>query len=164
MKFGWMIFLIASVAHGRELSSRLGLGFSDQFGLSSSMPGVAVRYYPTSDFGIMGILGVDTQKDASQFGFLAKAFKVVFKEQNLNFYVGAGAGIVSQQNKMSNGTTSNDSGFIADGFVGTEFFLAGLENLGFSVETGVGITSISSQVRFRTLGDSPLRAGIVFYF
>ena len=149
----------------KELANRLGIGFSDQFGLAGDMPGIAARYYPTSDIGVSGVIGVDTKKDASQFGFLAKVFKIIFKEDNLNFYLGAGLGLVSQQSLNSTtNQTRNDSGFIADGFFGTEFFFSGLENLGFCFEAGLGVTSISSQVRFRTLGDSPVRAGITFYF
>ena len=45
------------------------------------------------------------------------------------------------------------------GFVRVEFFFAGLESLGFSLETGLGISSVASETRFRTIGDSPLRAG-----
>jgi hypothetical protein len=77
----------------------------------------------------------------------------------MHFYMGAGAGILSVETGGS-----NQSGFELIGFGGTEFFLAGLENLGFSFEAGVGVTSLSNSVRFRTVGDSPLRAGITFYF
>ena len=160
-----LLLCTAGAAEGRELANRLGVGYADQFGLNNTMPGIAARYYPTSDIGVMGVIGVDTKKDQSQFGFMAKLFKIIFKEDNMNFYVGAGVGLVSQQS--TDGTTSqirNDSGFMADGYFGTEFFFSGLENLGFAVEAGVGVTSISSQVRFRTIGDSPFRAGITFYF
>lgn len=160
-----LILFCANGAQARELANRLGIGFSDQFGLTNSMPGIAARYYPTSDIGVSGVIGVDTQKDASQFGFMAKVFKIIFKEDNMNFYVGAGLGLVSQQTRDATTLlTRNDSGFMADGYFGTEFFFSGLENLGFSFEAGIGVTSISSQVRFRTMGDSPFRAGMTFYF
>jgi hypothetical protein len=148
------------LAQARDLANRLGIGYSDQFGLSSSLPSVAMRYYPNADYGIMGALGVDTDKNNSRFGFSGKVVKIVFREDNLNFYTGAGAGLISQQ--LAGGTTN--SGFEISGVAGAEFFLPGLENLGFSFEAGVGVTSISSQVRFRTIGDSPLKAGIIFYF
>ena len=120
---------------------------------------MAMRYYPNGDFGIMGAIGIDTTKNNSRFGAGAKILKIVFREDNLNFYTGAGAAIVSQE--VSNKT---NSGFDLSGFAGAEFFLPGLESLSFSFEAGIGITSISSEVRFRTIGDSPLRAGIIFYF
>jgi hypothetical protein len=155
---GLALFLAAS-AQAKDLSSRLGIGYTNNFGLDESLPSLAVRYYPNSDYGLMGNLGIDTTKNNSRFGFSAKIVKIIFREDNLNFYTGAGAGVVSEE---TNGT--NNSGFEIDGVFGAEFFLPGLENLGFSFEGGVGVTSISSETRFRTIGDSPLRAGIIFYF
>ncbi len=145
-------------AWSKDLSSRLGVGYADQFGVAG-LPSLAVRYYPNSEFGIAGHLGVDTQKDNSKFGFLAKAFRVVFAEDHLNFYVGAAAGLISKEN-----AGRNESGFDLSGYFGAEFFLPGLDSLGWSFEAGVGVTSLSSDVRFRTIGDSPLRAGMIFYF
>jgi hypothetical protein len=149
----------ASSAHAKDLSNRLGVGYSNQFGLTNDLPSLAIRYYPNSEYGLMAALGVDTEEDNSRFGFQAKIHKIVFKEDNLNFYTGAGAGLVSQEI-----AGDNSSGFDLSGFIGAEFFLPGLENLGFSFEAGVGVTSISDEVRFRTIGDHPLRAGIMFYF
>jgi len=144
----------------KDLSSRLGVGFTDQAGLSSSMPSLSARYYPNADMGIQASLGVDTENDRSRFGFSAKVFRIVFAEDNMNFYMGAGAGLVSQERS----TGGTDSGFELSGFGGGEFFFSGLENLRFSFEMGVGVTSISSSVRFRTIGDGPFRAGVIFYF
>ncbi len=146
-----------SASHARDLSNRLGIGFKNQFGID--LPGVAVQYYPGAELGLSATLGIDTQKNNSRFGFLVKMHRIVFQEENLNFYMGAGAGLISQEV-----SGSNESGFELMGFGGAEFFFSGLENLGFSFETGTAITSISSGVRFRTFGDHPMRAGINFYF
>ncbi len=154
-----LVLLFSSSAFAKDLSTRLGVGYSNQFGLSEDLPGLAMRYYPNGDYGVMAALGIDTEDKNSRFGFQAKIMKIVFKEDNMNFYTGAGAGIVSREL-----AGKNDSGFDLSGFVGAEFFLPGLESLGFSFEAGVGVTSISSEVRFRTIGDSPLRAGMIFYF
>lgn len=154
-----LALLCSNVAHAKDLSSRLGIGYADQFGVTRQLPSLAIRYYPNADYGLMGTLGVDTTKNNSRFGAGVKIMKIVFREDNLNFYTGAGAGIVSQE---ESGKT--DSGFDLAGFAGAEFFFPGLENLSFNFEAGVGVTSISSEVRFRTIGDSPLRAGIFFYF
>lgn len=157
------IFLVLAALAGatkgqaKDLTHRLGVGYSNQ--TSIDLPSIAVRYYPDSKFGLAASLGVDTQKDASRFAFLVKAYRVIFAEDNLNFFMGAGAGLLSQEVKGD-----NDSGFELSATVGAEFFFSGLENLGFSFETGVGITSISSETRFRTIADSPLKAGIIFYF
>jgi len=152
--------LAAPFAHGKDLTSRLGVGFQDQFGTQTGLPAVAVRYHPVSGVGISGALGIDTDKDNSTFGLLAKIHRVIFEEQNLNFYMGAGAGLLSEQRQGQ----QTESGFELMGFGGVEFFFSGLENLGFSAEFGAAVTSIASGVRFRTMADHPFRAGIFFYF
>ena len=152
-----LLLLIPNAGEAKSLAHRLGIGFKNQF--STSLPGLAVQYYPGAALGLSAVFAIDTLKDNSRFGMMAKVHRVIFEEDNLNFYMGAGAGILSQQN-----SGKTDSGFELMGFAGAEFFFAGLENLGFSFETGMGVTSVSSQVRFRTIGDSPLRAGIIFYF
>jgi hypothetical protein len=158
-KLALLLIFITAPAFAKDLSTRLGIGYSNQFGLDQELPSIAMRYYPNGDYGIMGALGVDTAENNSRFGAQVKILKIVFKEDNLNFYTGAGAGLISQEK-----AGSNNSGFDLSGFVGAEFFLPGLENLGLSFETGVGVTSIDNEVRFRTIGDHPLRAGIMFYF
>lgn len=151
--------LFSIPTHAVDLGSRLGIGYSNQFGLDQDLPSLAVRYYPNGDYGLMGSLGVDTTKDNSRFGASVKILKLVYKETNLNFYTGAGAGVISRE--IAGDT---DSGFDLTGFFGCEFFFSGLENLGWNFEAGVGVTSVSSEVRFRTVGDHPLKAGIFFYF
>jgi hypothetical protein len=146
-----------SSAEGKDLTNRLGIGYINQF--SSQAPALAVQYYPSMDLGLSAALAVDTERDNSSFGIMAKLYRIVFQEENLNFYMGAGVGLVSQE---SPGETQ--SGFELMGFMGSEFFFSGLENLGFRFEAGVGVTSLASGVRFRTFGDRSLRAGIIFYF
>lgn len=155
----FLVMLVAQTAMAKDLANRLGVGYSDQFGVGDSMPSLAVRYYPSADLGFGASLGVDTENNASRFGFSGKVMRVIFQEENMNFYLGASAGLISREL-----AGSNDSGFELTGFGGGEFFLPGLDSLGFSFEMGVGVASISSEVRFRTIGDSPLRAGIIFYF
>lgn len=151
---------LASVtAHAKDMPNRMGVGYADPFGLTQSLPSLALRYYPNSSYGLQGTIGVDTEDDNSRFGFQAKIMKIIFPEDHMNVYTGAAAGLVSQEV-----LGDNDSGFDLAGFMGVEFFLAGLENLSFNFEAGVGVTSISDEVRFRTIGDHPLRAGMFFYF
>ncbi len=158
-----LIFLTATIlgfaatASAKDLSNRLGIGYSDQF--SEPLPSVAMKYWPDAKLGFGVALGIDTQKDNSRFGFMARLYRVIFTEENMNFYMGTGAGILSVET-----LGKTDSGFELTGFFGSEFFLPGLENLGITFEAGVGVTSVSSEVRFRTFGDSPIRAGMTFYF
>jgi hypothetical protein len=158
-----MIQIQTSEVLAKDLTSRLGIGYSDQF--SESLPGMTIRYWPEGKLGFGAALGVDTEDDNSRFGFMARLYRIIFTEENMNFYMGTGAGIVSIE-KLDSTTNKyeTESGFEMAGFFGGEFFLAGLENLGFTFEAGVSVTSIDSEVRFRTFGDSPIRAGITFYF
>lgn len=152
------VFLSGAV-HAKDLSHRLGVGYADQFGLDESVPSLALRYYPNSDFGLMGTLGLNTAQKDAKFGLGLKVLRTVFREDHLNFYVAGGAALVSDE---VDGHTA--SGFSLGGVVGTEFFIPGLDNLGINFEAGVGVTSLSSEVRVRTIGDHPLRAGMFFYF
>lgn len=151
------VSLFSFSAFAKDLSHRLGVGYKNQF--ANDVPAVALQYYPGADLGLSLALGVDTTKDNSRFGAMAKLYRIIFQEDNANFYMGAGAGLITTEVNAK-----SESGFELMGYVGAEFFLPGLENIGFSFEAGPAITSISSGVRFRTYGDSPLRAGIIFYF
>lgn len=148
------LILLAPIVQAKDLTNRLGIGYKDQF-----LPAIAAQYYPNADTSLSGALGVDTQKDASSFAATIRVNRIVFKEPNMNFYMGGGGGIVSQEV-----ASKNESGFVVDAVAGGEFFLPGLDSLGLSFETGVGVVSLKSGVRFRTLADSPLRAGMIFYF
>lgn len=133
------------------------------------LSGIAARYYPATHWGVAGILGVDTKKDKNQFTTMVKFYRLIFMEKNMNFYLGTGAGLMSRGKQESTTEnepteTKNSIGFALNGFFGGEFFLPGLENLGLSFETGVEIVALEGEVRFQTIGMSPFRAGIVFYF
>ena len=155
--------ITAQKAQAKELTNRLGVGYANQF--STDLPSLAVRYYPDPKMSVGAQLGVDTQKDSSKFGFSVNVHRVIFTEDNVNFYMGSSAGLISTQSIPTGQTSSKtDSGFELAAFIGAEFFFTGLENLGFSFEGGVGVTSVSSQVRFRTIGDTPFKAGVIFYF
>lgn len=155
---------LSSAAKAKDMTSRLGVGYSDSFS-AASLPSIGVKYYSSQDFSISAALGIDTQSStgASNFGFGAKAYKTVFTEDNLNFYMGAGAALVSL-GPASGSTASATSGFELSGFCGVEFFLPGLDSVGINFQAGVGVVSLSSGVRFRTIGDTPLKAGMYFYF
>lgn len=144
-------------AQAKALTNRLGIGYRNQF--SVDLPSIAANYYSSPEFALGTALGLQSGDVNSSFGLLFRAHRVIFPEENLNFYMGAGAGLISTKNL----TTSN-SGFELTGFAGAEFFMPGLDSLAINVEFGVGIVSTTAGVIFRTIGDSPLRAGMIFYF
>lgn len=156
--------ILATSAHAVDLTNRLGLGFSQQMG-SVDLPMITAHYYPNARFAISGALGIDTEKDDSQFAALVKVRRVVFTENQLNFYMGAAAGFTSHEEM--NATTAqveNKSNTEISGLLGAEFFFSGLDSLSFMFETGVGIITGDGGTRFRTIGNHPFNAGIVFYF
>lgn len=152
-----ILVLFSMTSQAKDLSNRLGIGYSDQF--SVSIPAIMAMYYPNPETGFSASLGVSTKDNDSKFGLMLKFYRVIFPEDNLNFYMGGGAGLLSNE---QSGTS--DSGFELNGFVGAEYFFQGLESLSFRMETGLGIVSVDSGVTFRTLGQSMFNAGMVFYF
>lgn len=150
------ILAVAGFAHGKDLSNRLGVGYRNASAFD--IPSLAAQYYPNPDFGVVTSLGIDTQDKNSKFAFGVGMRKHIFKEENLNFFFAGNLGLLNTDNGVD-----KKSGFELAATVGAEFFLAGLENLGFNFETGAAVSNLD-KVRFRTVGDSFLRSGIVFYF
>lgn len=147
---------LASPAHAKDLTHRLGVGVKNN--TSFDMPSLAAVYYPNSDLGLTGGLGIDTQKNESRFALSAGLRRILFREDNLNFYFGGQAALINFETGAQ-----KESGFELNALFGAEFFFTGLDSLGFSFEGGVGITSLDD-TRFRTFADHPFRAGIIFYF
>jgi hypothetical protein len=151
-----VVFSGASRSEAKEMPQRLGVGVKNN--ASFDMPALAAIYYPHRDVGITLGLGIDTKKDESRSSFDLGARRIIFREQNMNFHFG---GMLAIVNFEQAGEKSN--GFDLNALFGVEFFFSGLENLGFSMESGVGISSLKN-TRFRTIADHPFRAGIIFYF
>jgi hypothetical protein len=147
---------VASTASAKELSNRLGVGYRNAY--AYDIPSIAAVYYPSSDLSVVGALGIDTEDSASRSAFSAGVRRIIFKEENMNFHMG---GMLTFLSREISG--SSDSGFEMSAVVGGEFFFQGLDSLGLTFETGVGVTNVK-KVRFRTLADNPLRAGMIFYF
>lgn len=162
MKASGLLFIIlacvlSGFAEARDLTSRLGVGYRNSL-VTMSIPSVAAFYYPSPDIGFLTSLGVDTEDQNSKFALAAGVRRIIFKEEQMNFF---GAGHIAMVNQEIAGT--KDSGFELAATVGGEFFLQGLDSLGFNFETGMGVTTVK-KTRFRTIGDSFINAGMVFYF
>jgi len=150
------LLLSASSADAKDLRSRLGVGFHQQFG---SVTTLSARYglpmpKPTQSLQLEADVGFDfTDGDPAAFFAGGRALYGVVAEDNLNLYLGAGAGYA----------VSGTSGFVRlQPAVGAEFFLFGLENLGFSVEWGVTI-DLGAETGVSTFGTAP-NAAVHYYF
>ncbi|MBC7370271.1 MAG: organic solvent tolerance protein [Bdellovibrionaceae bacterium] len=150
------IFCFTQNASAKDMVNRLGIGVKNE--TSIDLPSLSVNYYPTSEIGLTGGLGIDTEKNGSRFSFSGGVRRIVFKEDNLNFFMGGELGLINREI-----AGVKDSGFFISGLFGAEFFLPGLENLSFSMQGGVGVVSLKD-VRFRTVADAPLAAAVTFYF
>jgi len=150
----------SNVASAKELVNRLGIGVKND--TSINIPAISVKYWPTTEIGLTGGMAIDTEKDNSRFALSGGVQRIVFKEDNLNFTMGGELGLINRE--VANGaTTDKQSGFYLSGLFGAEFFFAGLENLSLSFQGGVGVVSLKD-VRFRTVGDTPMQAAATFYF
>ncbi len=147
----------SQVSVAKDLTERLGLGFKNN--TSQSLPSIALVYYATKGFAFTSGAGINTQKDYSAYQLHAGARKIIFMENNLNFYTGAQVGLASYETPAD----GRNSGIEILAVFGAEFFFTGLDNLAFTIEAGAGISSVKN-TRFRTVGDDPFRAGVVFYF
>lgn len=163
MKSVRLLFLLVILSFGftsqaKDLASRLGVGYRNSLVSFPDLASIATIYYPSPDIGLVGSLGVDTQDQNSKFAAAAGIRRIIFKEDNMNFFGAGQIAIVNQEI-----ATRKSSGFELAATVGGEFFLPGLESLGFNFETGMGVTTVE-KTRFRTLGESFLTAGMIFYF
>jgi hypothetical protein len=145
-------------AEARDLQGRLGLGFNAQFAnqreVNGRVPAISAKYAVTKDIAFEGIIGLATTTPGNSVVAM-KFFKTLFFENNLNFYTMLAGGLV---------TANATSGIDLQGGFGTEFFIPGLESVGFSFELGGELTNLSGSMVFRTMGASFLDAGMRFYF
>lgn len=160
------IFLLPPhAAHARDLHGRLGLGYNGQFvnanagdpatiGGREKVPGISFKFHLTRSVAASAVFGVATTGPTNSVTAL-KLFYNLFFENNLNFYTMLGAGLL-------NANTITGAQFL--GGVGIEFFIPGLESLGFAIETGAAFDNLSGGFVVRTMGVSFLDAGVHFYF
>lgn len=157
--FALIFALMSQPAFAVDMSNRLGIGYSQQLGSVDDLPMITVNYYPNSTYALTGALGVDTKDDESKFGALFKLRRIIFTEKQLNFYMGGS--VAATTHEVAKDDKSN---FEMSALLGAEFFFSGLDSLAFFFETGISVITGDGGTRFRTVGDSPFRAGITFYF
>lgn len=141
----------------KPMPQRLGIGVKDN--TVESIPSVYALYNVNDDFSFFGGLGLDTEKDYSKLAAHVGIRHIIFHESNLHFYTGGQFALIDYETPA----TGKDNGYEFQFLFGTEIFFAGLENVGFSIEGGVGVSSFED-TRVRTVAHSPFKAGILFYF
>jgi hypothetical protein len=149
------LLLVLTPAHAKDLRSRFGVGFNQQFGTVSSLSariGLPAAK-PITNIQLEADIGLDLS--AANTGFFAggRLLYGVVAEDNLNLYLAAGAGYASD---ATGGVVRLEPA------AGAEFFFFGLENLGFSVEWGVH-ADLGSTWSVKTIGTAP-SVGVHYYF
>ena len=137
---------IVGVGYNAEFANTYASGFR--------LPGISAKYGLTKSIAVEGVVGVSTSAPANSVTAM-KVFKNLFYENNLNFYFMSGLGLLN--------FNAQSSVELLTGF-GVEFFIPGLESLGFTMETGASYNNSTGKYALQTMGLSFLDAGVHFYF
>lgn len=159
-----IILLFSFNGHTADLLHKIGLGYQN-----TGVPAMSTRYYFKPSLSVTISTGFTTQFNHTQFLLEGKIQKVLFHEKYLNFFVGAGLGLINEKIKTESSSSSSptytkNNGFKIQGIIGAEFFLVNLPSLGFIFETGLSLQSKSGDIQVETLAHIPFNAGIYFYF
>lgn len=150
----FLLLALLPSADAKDLNGRLGVGFHQQFGDTSSL---SVRYglptgSPTVNLHVEADVGLALDPVAGN-GYFAggRLLYGVVAEDNMNLYLAAGAGWVGGPDVLR-----------VQPALAAEFFLFGLENLGFSAEWGVNV-DLGADSKVTTVGAGPA-AAVHYYF
>lgn len=148
-----LLFSTSSVFATNRIG-RMGVGMSSQ--LKNDLQSISFKLQKSKSFAL-GFIGNYSSKSNGGYGLALKAYKNLFDEPQLNFYM---SGLGGYLNKTS--SAGSNTGFQVDLTLGSEFAFNGIESLGFSFETGFSIYDIG-EFTFETVGHTFLVAGIHFY-
>ena len=144
------------LAQAKDLSGRLGIGFTNDFANSTAarnLPAMSVKYGASKDLHVLGALGFNTLTPSS-FTLGAKIFKNIFYETNMNFFSCVGLAYLKDV----------QSGIEILGVLGAEFFIPGIDSIGWLFEAGVSASNVTGTFGVKTIGYSFVNAGMHFYF
>ncbi len=149
--FLFFLFLPYS-AQALNLMGRLGVGMSNQF--VSDMPALSFKVQNGSASAFGGLIALDSNSNNADYGIGLKAYRLLFDEPHLNFYLAGLGALLKKDDK---------SGYQIDGTMGSEFHIPGLESIGFSFEFGISFNKINDVRHIETTGYNFVTAAIHFY-
>jgi hypothetical protein len=154
-----LAMVLPGAAEGKDLRKRVGLGFETTFG-SVSCLSVKVGLpssKPSANVQIQGLVGFAVLKNTDDKFFAGgRVLLPVLAEDNLNVYAGFGGGFA----RFDDATQAAR----IQAVLGTEFFLFGLENLGFTAEIGLNFDVGPTVLDLQTAGGTAASVGAHFYF
>jgi len=158
-----LALLLPSTTEARDLREHVGVGFSNQF--SSSVNSISARYHlptrsPTIRMSVEGTVGVSlmmpTSAQTTYNGWFAGARLLygLVAEDNMTLYTAIGGALASLE--------GTETVVRLQPSMGAEFFLYGLENLGFSTEWGLNF-DMGKTSTFDSVSGGPAVA-VHYYF
>ena len=150
-----LLFLFSLNAFSFDKINRLGLGMTNQ--LKNGFPALSFKIQKNRSFAYGGMASFSSDSDNGGYGVGLKAYKNLFDEPQLNFYLAGMGAIIG--NKIN---TTSYSGFQFDLSFGSEFHFQGLSSLGFSFEFGMSAYKAKNFV-LQTLGNNFVVSAIHFY-
>lgn len=151
----WATLLAPGTAAAKDLGGRFGVGFNTSF---AGEPAIALRYVVPNDGPVnillegLGGFGV-TDGSLSRATAGGRLLVSTVVEDNMNLYLGAGAGYVT-----SDGLSSVRLQPVA----AIDFFFFGLDNLGFTTAFGLDMDVGGTQSGFTTAATA--QAGVTYWF
>ena len=145
---------MGGAAFAKDLSGRLGIGFTNEFENSTAarqVPIISVKYGASKNLHVLGGVGFDSLSPA-EYTVAGKIFKNIFYETNLNFYTAAGLAYEK----------ASQSGIEILGVLGCEFFIPGIDSLGFLFETGVSANNVPDRSPSRRWASLSSMQGCIF--
>ena len=154
-----MSLLLPSAAAAKDLRKKVGIGFNNNF---SSVSSLSVKVgLPTNkatvNVQVQGLVGFSLDTSALERFFAGgRAILPVVAEDNLNVYGALGGGWVR--------FATGDDAARVQAVLGVEFFMFGLERLGFSAEFGVNLDVAPGIFELATTSGTAASVGVHYYF
>lgn len=151
--------LVPSVAGAKDLRGRLGIGFNNNF---SSVTSLSVKLgLPTDketvNIAVQALAGFAFAQDSDLRLFAGgRVLLPIIAEDNINVYGGLGGGYARFHDQAQAARIQ--------AVLGAEFFLFGLERLGFSAEFGVNLDVGPGMVDIATTSGTAASVGVHYYF
>lgn len=151
-----VILLLSKPLLAQTKTGRMGIGMSNQ--LINDLPALSLKIQQNRLYSIGGLLAIRSNEDNTLYGAGLKLYRIIFQEEQLNFYMaGTFASLSYEDDKKAK------TGYQVDGTMGSEFHFQGLDSIGFSFEFGVSVNRGPHGSSIETMGQNFLKAAIHFY-
>ncbi len=141
---------------------RLGAGVSGQ--LANNLPAMSFKLQTSRRTAYGAIIGIDSNSNRSLYGFAVRAYRILFEEPQLHFYLAGTAGLLNYEMAQTGGQMETDSAYQVDASFGSEFSFRGIESVALSFEFGLSLNNVGGATSFETLGQNFVEAAAHFYF